>query len=108
MAADPQSWLTKYRYCGIKWQEAVLAIPVGGFGYLWICRCMYLPCHSELHKIALGLALQLLFFFLISNQELLDCWVLIQEHRCNGSKACSHPVHNNVLNQCVASTAILE
>ena len=76
--------------------------------YWWVWVPLDLSCLSELQKINLCLALHLLFLLLIPNQELLDWWVLIQEHRCNCPKACSHPVHNNVLNQCVASTAILE
>jgi len=81
-----------------------LLVGLGTFRFAFVCTCLVILNCTKL----LWLALRLLFLFLISNQELLDCWVLIQEHRCNGSKACSHPVHNNVLNQCVASTAILE
>jgi hypothetical protein len=47
----------------------------------------------------------LLFFLLVSKQELLHCWMLVHKHRCNSSKAGSHPVHHNMLNQCVPPTA---
>lgn len=89
----------------VSWEAAVVKIQQGR-----VCVCMCISCCPELHKKCHIEQFILLFFFILisSNQQLLCCWMLVQEDRCCRPKACSHPVHHDMFDQRVASTAILE